>query len=79
MSTFEQKLIKVVSRLDDAGKEQVLKFAENIAPRFYSLDELTLMSPEEREKAVAASFAAAADEDFEIFEADSEEDFDDYT
>ncbi len=78
MSTIEQELMEKIGHLNEDGKLQVLAFVEMITPRFYTLDELTNMSPEERSKAVAASFAAAADEDFEIFEANSEEDFDDY-
>ncbi len=78
MSTIEQELMEKISHLDEDRKRQVLAFVETITPRFYSLDELIAMSPEERNKAVAASFAAAADEDFEIFEAYDEEDFDDY-
>jgi hypothetical protein len=77
MATLEQELMEKISHLDEERKRQVLAFVETITPRFYSLDELMAMSPEERNKAVEASFAAAADEDFEIFEAYSEEDFDD--
>jgi hypothetical protein len=79
MVTLEQELIEKISHLDDDKKRQVLEFVETIIPKFYTLDELSAMPPEERRKAVAASFAAAANEDFEIFEASSEEDFDDYT
>lgn len=78
MTTLEQELIEKIQHLDEDGQRQVLAFVETIIPKFYTLDELSVMSPEERRKAVAASFAAAADEDFEIFEAYSEEDFDDY-
>lgn len=78
MATLEQELMEKISHLNEDGKRQVLDFVETITPRFYSLDELIAMPPEARSKAVAASFAATADEDFEIFEANSEEDFDDY-
>lgn len=78
MTTLEQELMEKISRLDENQKREVLAFVETITPRFYTLDELSVMPPEERRRAVAAAFAAAADEDFEIFEANSEEDFDDY-
>ncbi len=51
---------------------------ETITPRFYTLDEIIAMPPEEQSKAIQAAFDAAADEDFEIFEAYDAEDFDDY-
>ena len=73
MTTIEQELMEKISRLDEDRQRQVLEFVETITPRFYSLDELSAMPPEERRKAVAASFAAAADEDVELFEAYSEE------
>jgi hypothetical protein len=78
MTTVEQELIEKISRLDEDLQIEVLAFVDKITPRFYTLDELTQMSPEERAKAVAASFAAASNEDFEIFEAYSEENIDDY-
>ena len=79
MSTLEQELMEKISHLDEDGKRQVLAFVETITPRFYTVNELIAMSAEERDKAIKAAFAAAANEEFEIFEAYSEEDFDNYT
>jgi hypothetical protein len=79
VSTLEQELMEKISHLDEDGKRQVLAFVETITPRFYTVNELMAMSVEERDKAIKAAFAAAANEEFEIFEAYSEEDFDDYT
>jgi len=79
VSTLEQELMEKISHLDEDGKRQVLAFVETITPRFYTVNELIAMSAEERDKAIKAAFAAAANEEFEIFEAYSEEDFDNYT
>jgi|GEM_PF-4334104 len=47
--------------------------------RFYTAEELIKMPLEERNRHVAEALELAKDEDFEIFEAYSEEDLDDYS
>ncbi|MCA0458937.1 MAG: hypothetical protein LCI00_33620 [Chloroflexi bacterium] len=80
MTTLERELIERIIRLDDASKQRVLEFVDTIEnPRTYTALELLELPPEERERYIAWSFAAAANEDFETFEAYSEEDFDDYS
>ena len=74
MTTLEQELMEKISRLDDDKKRLILEYVETIAPKSYTLDELSAMSPEDRRKAVASSFAAADDE-VELFEAFGEADF----
>ncbi len=80
MSTLEQELIEKISHLDEDQKRHILEIVETMEkPRTYTALELLELPVEERENYIARSFELAANEDFEIFEAYSEEDFDDYT
>jgi hypothetical protein len=77
---IEQQIMNYVNRLDDAGKRKVLEFAAQAAghrPGHYSARELLKMPTVERDRLVAEAFASAAEEDFETFEAFSEEQIDD--
>lgn len=82
MTTLEQEILTKVSQLDERQQRRVLDFISALAipsPKsYYTAQELLLLPTEERERLIAESFAAATDEDFEIFEANSEDDFDDY-
>jgi hypothetical protein len=80
MTTLEQELIEKIHHLDEAKQRRILEFVEEIEnPRTYTALELLELPIEERERYIARSFELAANEDFEIFEAYSEDDFDDYT
>lgn len=80
MTTLEQELIEKITHLDEDKQRRILEFVETIEkPRTYTALELLSLPLEERERYIAWSFELAANEDFEIFEAYSEEDFDDYT
>jgi uncharacterized iron-regulated protein len=70
----EQQIVEKLHRLDDAQKRRVLEFVTALqqTPARPARDLLRL-PPEERELLVAAAFEAAAGEDFEVFEAYSEE------
>lgn len=82
MTTLEQEILSKVNQLDEYQQRRVLDFISALvipSPKsYYTAQELLLLPAEERERLMAESFAAAADEDFEIFEANSEDDFDDY-
>jgi mRNA-degrading endonuclease RelE of RelBE toxin-antitoxin system len=83
MSSVERELIEKISRLDEAKQRQVLQYVESIeAPpkkKHYTARELMKLPREERERLMAEAFELAKDEDFEIFEANAEDDWDDYT
>jgi hypothetical protein len=80
MTSLEHEIIEKISRLDSEKQQRVLDFVRSLEEpqqaKAYSLDELVKMPPEERSHAVAQALALSADEDFEIFEAYSEEDID---
>lgn len=73
----EQQIVEQLHRLDDAQKRRVLAFVDALqqAPT-HSARDLIRMPSEERALLIAAAFETAAGEDFEIFEAYSEEDLD---
>jgi len=81
MSALEQELIERISRLDQEKQQKVLEFVQSIEDtpdeQTYSIYELMKLPVEERERLVIESLGRSANEDFEIFEAYSEEDFDD--
>ncbi len=83
MSAVEQEIMEKIRKLDEETQKRVLTFieeleiSEEIPPqKFYTALELLQLPEEERNRLVAEAFERAADEDFEIFEAYSEEDFD---
>ncbi len=47
--------------------------------KHYTARELMKLPAEERQRLIAEAFELAKDEDFEIFEANAEDDWDDYT
>jgi len=81
MSALEHELIERISRLDEEKQRKVLEFVQEIEEtpqeQFYSIYDLMKLPVEERERLVIESLKRSANEDFEIFEAYSEEDFDD--
>jgi hypothetical protein len=80
MSAIQQELLEKISHLDEAQQRRVLEFVDQIAsPHHYTPSELLSLPPEERDRIMREAFDRAADEEFEIFEAYSEEDMDDYS
>lgn len=80
MSTLEQELMEKISQLNEDQQRRILEIVETIdKPRTYTALELLALPAEERERYIARSFELAANENFETFEAYSEEDFDDYS
>jgi hypothetical protein len=82
MSSIEQELIQKISRLDEAKQRQVLEYVESIEvppkKQHYTARELMKLPREERERYILASLELAQNQDFEIFEANAEDDWDDY-
>ena len=81
MSTFERELVEKISRLSDEQQRKVLQFVQELeTPQTvtptYSARDLMKLPLEQRERIIAEVFALAASEDFETFEAYSEENFD---
>lgn len=78
MSTLEQQILQRVRRLASENQRRVLDFLEQLEhKRPLSARELMRLPVEERRRRVQAAIAAASDEDFETFEAYSEEGFHD--
>jgi hypothetical protein len=77
MTTFEHELIEKIGQLDEAKQRQVMDFVRSLEAEsrqhYYSARELLKLPPAERDRLVAEALAKAADEDFEVFEAYSEE------
>ncbi len=73
--SIDQQIMERIRELDEAQKQRVLEFVAHTAqqPPTYSARELLSLPPAERQRLVAAAFEAAVDEDFETFEAYSEE------
>jgi hypothetical protein len=79
MNTVEQDIIYRLHQLDPEKQRQVLDFIEQLRkqpPRHYSPRELMQLPAAERDRIVAEAFRLAENEDFEIFEAYSEEPLD---
>lgn len=79
MSTIEQEVINELKKLDAARQQLVLAYARNLTASSvtYTARELIKLPPAERERLVSEAFKAAEDEEFEVFEAYSEEAVDD--
>jgi hypothetical protein len=79
MKAIEQQILEKVSRLEPAQKQRVLAFVEQMAAQqqHYTARELMQLPFEERNAILQAQLAQAVDEDFETFEAYSEEYLDD--
>jgi hypothetical protein len=79
MNAIERQILEKVRHLEPAQKERVLAFVEQIATQkqHYTARELMRLPVEERNAILQVQLAQAADEDFEMFEAYSEEDLDD--
>ncbi len=85
MTDTLQLLIEKFTRLDEPHQQAVLEFVSQMetnmeqspAPTYTPL-ELMKLPLAERNRILAEQFGRAADEDFEIFEANADEDFDEY-
>jgi hypothetical protein len=74
MNMLEKEIIEKFQQLDSSARQRVLGFLEQLEhERPLSALELMRLPAEERQRRVQAAIASAADEDFEIFEAYSEE------
>ncbi len=79
MNAIDQQILEKVRHLEPAQKRRVLAFVEQIATQkqTYTARELMRLPIEERNAILQAQLAQAADEDFETFEAYTEENLDD--
>lgn len=74
MSTLERELLQRISQLNPEDQRRVLAFVTQLeAERPLSARELMALPAEERRRRVQAAIEASANEDFEVFEAYSEE------
>lgn len=74
MNVLEKEIIEKFQQLDSSARQRVLGFLEQLElERPLSALELMRLPAEERQRRVQAAIASAADEDFEVFEAYSEE------
>jgi hypothetical protein len=74
MSTLEREVIEKFRQLAPDARQRVLDFLEQLEyERPLSALELMRLPAEERQRRVQAAIASAEDEDFETFEAYSEE------
>lgn len=71
-ASIERELIQKFREMDEARQQLVLQFVTHAAQEqpAYSASELLLLPPQARDPLIAAAFDAAANEDFELFEAD---------
>lgn len=74
MSTLQQEIFQRIGKLDEANQQRVLDFVIQLQnqPTLSALEVMKLPQ-DERQRYMMASIALAADEDFETFEAYSEE------
>lgn len=78
MSIAQQQILDLMAHMNADQQRELLSAARQIVlPRTYTALELQQLPKAERERYMALSHALAADEDFEIFAAYSEEDIDD--
>lgn len=74
MDMLEKEIIEKFQQLEPSARQRVLGFLEQLEhERPLSALELMRLPAEERQRRVQAAIASAADEDFETFEAYSEE------
>jgi hypothetical protein len=74
MIPIQDELLNLFEQMDEHQRHQLLDVARQIVQpaRHYTALELMTLPIEERDRLVAEAMAQAADEDFEIFEAYSE-------
>lgn len=79
MTTLQAQILEKISKLDTQQQEQILVFVEKIAllNQTYTASELMQLPFEKRDAILRAQLILAAHEDFETFEAYSEENLND--
>ena len=80
MSTIEREIIERLQQLQTDKQQQVLEFIERLQfeqSHHYSPLDLLALPEEDQNRIIAESFRLAENEDFETFEAYSEESIDD--
>lgn len=78
MDVLEKEIIEKFRQLEPSARQRVLSFLEQLEhERPLSALELMRLPAEERQRRVQAAIASAADDDFETFEAYSEESLND--
>jgi hypothetical protein len=81
MTTLERELIEKISHMDEEKQRKVLEFVRSIEEpppqKTYSARELMKLPYEERNRLAKLALESSLDEDFEVFEALDEADFDD--
>lgn len=77
MNIIEQEIVNKLSGLNHDQQQKVLEFIDTLRePRqHYTARDLMKLPAEERDRLVAQAFELAANEDFEVFETYSEENF----
>lgn len=74
MNVIEKEIIEKFQQLDFEARQRLLDFLEQLDDqRPLTALELMRLPPEARQRHVQAAIASAANEDFELFEAYSEE------
>lgn len=78
MNGIEQQLLDKIGHLSTDQQQRVLEFVEELegTRRQYTAQELMRLPPTQRETILRAQLEMAENEDFELFEAYSEEDLD---
>ncbi len=77
MTALEQQVIEHIQHLDESCQQQVLAFIQELeAEQQYPVLRLAKLPPSKQERAIAEAFELARGEDFETFEAYSEETLD---
>lgn len=75
MIPIQDELLTLFEQMDEQQRHHLLNLARKMVqpPHHYTARELMALPAEERDRLVAQSIALAANEDFEIFEAYSED------
>jgi hypothetical protein len=77
VSTLEQEILERINKLDSEKQQRVLEFVAQLEKdRPLTLAELRKLPPKERQAHIKAAIESSAHEDFETFEAYSEEPID---
>jgi hypothetical protein len=73
ISSLEQEILQRISKLNPENKRRVLEFVAQLDERPLTLQELKKLPYKERQAHVKAAIESYSHEDFETFEAYSEE------
>jgi hypothetical protein len=83
MSAIEQEIFEIAKRLDEVKKQRLLDIARELETpepeqKQYTMQDLMKLPYEERNRIMIAAMESSQNEDFEVFEANSYEDWEDY-